>query len=150
MILSVQIRMGLSQSRQAADAAWIEQIKDLLVVDLQERTEDAEVTSLVVLPNGFNLLEKFFDSALSNTMIDLPRIIVWYLALVTLHGERFATAGLAVGEDRAVIAVDDTINEASHAEALINAILIIFRRKHLIEAVNLATVETTAERVVHF
>ena len=150
VILCIQVSMRLSQRCQATDTAWIEQVEDLLVVDLQERCEDTYVSLLIViLPNGFNLLKKLLDAALSNTVIHLARVVVWHFSLVTLHGKRLATARLTVGEDRAMIAVNDTVDEATNTETFEDAILIVLRSKHLIEVVKLATIEA-AERVVHF
>lgn len=82
-------------------------------------------------------------------MVHRARVVVGHFTLVTLHGKRLTTARLTVSEDRAMIAVNDAVDEATNAKTVEDTILIVFLSKHLIEVVEFATIEA-AESGIHF
>ena len=106
--------MSLTQSCKTTDTAWIEQVKDLLIVDLKERSEDADMSLGIILTYVLNLLEQFFNTSLCYTMMYLSSIVVRHFTLVTFHSKRFTTACLAVSKYGAMISVNYPINKSSY------------------------------------
>lgn len=107
--------LRFTESGQSAHTARIQQIKNFFVVDLQERCENAYMALLIILSNGFNLLKEFLNATLSDTVIDVAGVVVGHFTLISLHCERFTTASLTICKYGSMIAVHDSINEASHA-----------------------------------
>lgn len=86
--------------------ARVQQVLDFLIVDLDEADLDAE---LGVLRLCRDLLEETRDHARD----DSACLLVFNV--FTGHGVGFSRASLPVGEDRAVVAIEDAVDDGTHS-----------------------------------
>mmetsp|Transcript_72404 Transcript_72404/g.234052 ORF Transcript_72404/g.234052 Transcript_72404/m.234052 type:complete len:233 (-) Transcript_72404:2124-2822(-) len=93
-----------------------QQISDLLVVDLNQRTLELNLPALALLCH----LEK---------LVECPGVDTGLL-LGALHGVRLSGAGLAVGEDRDVVAVHGRLDEVC---AVVKDLLLVAGREQAVE-----------------
>lgn len=132
-----------AKGSQSADATRIQQVEDFFVVDLKERTKNSNVLRLtrLALAHALDLIEKLLNAALGDALEHLASEIFRHLSLVTFHGETLSAAGLTVCKNGSVVALDAAVYQPAYAEPLVNVVLTLLGRKHLVEGELLPSTE---------
>ena len=122
----------------------IQQVKDFLVVNLQERCIDVDCLRLF---GGLSLCKHLFDSAdcqsvLSKLVVDLDFagsfLTFTLFILVTFHCEGLSGACLSIGKDCSVETLDNFADQASYLQLLEDFLLAVLRVYDLVKLVVLA------------
>lgn len=133
--------MRLPECRQPANAARVQEIEYLLVINLEKRGEYAIMLWIIGLLCHLYLLKQLDHGLLgySRHLTVMVRPVVVPLR-IALHGERLSTSRLTVCKYCCVIAFDNLIDQSGDAKASIYILLLLVRREHLVEIVYFATI----------
>lgn len=128
---------------EAIDAARVQQIENLFIVDLQKGDEHSVMAACVLLLEVVDLLEELANALLDDPVLRVIKVPRVELSLVSLHRECLTATCLAVREDGPVVPFHHLIDELRYAQAVVDLVLGVVLVEYMVEVEKLSAAEAS-------